>query len=741
MLIQNAASGNIIGGTTPAARDVISGNRWEGVHIVGTGMADNETSDNMVEGDYIGLSADGSAMLPNAESGVGLYAGASGNTIGGSVAGAGDVISGNGSNGVYITDEGTDANVVAGDLIGTDVTGMNAMPNADCGVWITNAGADNAGNIIGGATPATRDVISGNNWDGVHIVNGSTGNTVEGDYIGLNASGTAALANAQSGVAIYGDATANTIGGSVAGAGDVISGNNASGVYISDSGTTGNTVAGDLIGTDPTGSFAKPNYDGVLVQSGASGNIIGGTTPDARDVISGNTRDGVHIVNGASGNTVAGDYIGVAANGSAALANKASGVAIYGGATANTIGGSVTGARDVISGNTGDGLYITDGGTENNRIEGDFIGTDASGANALPNNVGLYFGGGANHNTVGGSVAGAGDVISGNTTDGVQVFGNGTDDNQLAGDDIGVTADGSGALANGGNGVAVYAGASDNTIGGPWPGDRDVISANTGNGVYISDAGTNGNVVAGDYIGTDWTGSKPLGNGQNGVIIQSGAAGNEVEAANVISANALSGVLIFGSGTNGNLVAGNFIGTDATGSNRLGNTLDGAVVTFGASSNTIGGTTAATRNVISANGNDGILISGSGTKSNLVQGNYVGTDASGMNALGNVVNGVSINAGASDNTIGGSLDASNLIEFNGDNGVEVEDTGTTGNTITYDTIDNNTVNGVFLSGVSGNTVASCTLDDNRGWGILDTTGQNSLSNNVFNNNGKGTVGS
>jgi titin len=224
------------------------------------------------------------------------------------------------------------------------------------------------------------------------------------------------------------------------------------------------------------------------------------------------------------------------------------------------------------------------------------------------------------------------------------------------------------------------------------------------------------------------------------VIIQAGAAGNQVQAANVISANAFSGVLISGSGTTGNLVAGNDIGTDWTGENRLGNTLDGVVVTFGASSNTIGGTTAATRNVISANGNDGILISGSGTSYNQVQGNYIGTDASGMNALRNVLNGVSINSGASNNTVGGSLDASNLIEFNGYNGVEVEDTGTTGNMITYDTIDNNTFNGVFLSGVSGNTVASCTLNDNLGWGILDTTVQNSLSNNIFNKNEKGSVG-
>ena len=100
--------------------NVISGNDWEGVHIVGTGTTDNETSGNVVQGNYIGVSADGSTALGNAESGVGIYAGASDNTIGGSVSGTGDLISANGSNGVYITDSGTTGNVVEGDFIGTN---------------------------------------------------------------------------------------------------------------------------------------------------------------------------------------------------------------------------------------------------------------------------------------------------------------------------------------------------------------------------------------------------------------------------------------------------------------------------------------------------------------------------------------------------------------------------------------------------------------------------------------------
>ena len=113
---------------------------------------------------------------------------------------------------------------------------------------------------------------------------------VDGDFIGVTASGSAALGNGASGVAIYAGASKNTIGGTVSGSRDVISGNNGDGVYISDGATTGTVVEGDYIGTDSTGSKALPNFIGVVIQNGASDNTIGGTTASARDVISGNDR-------------------------------------------------------------------------------------------------------------------------------------------------------------------------------------------------------------------------------------------------------------------------------------------------------------------------------------------------------------------------------------------------------------------------------------------------------------------
>ena len=118
-------------------------------------------------------------------------------------------------------------------------------------------GASN--NTIGGTTAATGDVISGNAWDGVHIVNsGTTGNVVEGDDIGTDSSGLLSLANAW-GVYVTGGATNNTIGGTSPGARDLISGNAWTGLELNGSGTSGNVVEGDWIGTDATGDAPLAN--------------------------------------------------------------------------------------------------------------------------------------------------------------------------------------------------------------------------------------------------------------------------------------------------------------------------------------------------------------------------------------------------------------------------------------------------------------------------------------------------
>ena len=127
--------------------------------------------------------------------------------------------------------------------------------------------------------------------------------------------------------------------------------------------------------------------------------------------------------------------------------------------------------------------------------------------------------------------------------------------------------------------------------------------------------------MAGNFIGTDATGSADLGNGRYGVNV-SGAAGNTIGgtaggARNVISGNDAEGVRIQGVGATGNLVAGNSIGTDATGTADLGNAVDG--VFLASAGNTVGGTAAGAGNVISGNDGNGVVLV-AGATGNVVPG-------------------------------------------------------------------------------------------------------------------------
>src|SRR3954469_4743365 len=175
-----------------------------------------------------------------------------------------------GFDGIGIRIETAGGNVITGCRIGTNATGTAASPNARHGILIDGTTAGGVGgNTIGGTTAAARNVISGNSLVGVFII-GSNGNVVQGNYIGTNAAGTAALGNTVSGIEILG-AKSNVIGGAVAGAGNVISGNHHHGIDIEDiySGTTtsGNLVQGNLIGTDAAGTAALGNTnDGVHME-------------------------------------------------------------------------------------------------------------------------------------------------------------------------------------------------------------------------------------------------------------------------------------------------------------------------------------------------------------------------------------------------------------------------------------------------------------------------------------------
>jgi hypothetical protein len=216
-------------------------------------------------------------------------------------------------------------------------------------------------------------------------------------------------------------------------------------------------------------------------------------------------------------------------------------------------------------------------------------------------------------NVIGSS--GAADVISNNGGDGVLIYGSASVHNRVRDDFIGTSSGGSFAAGNGGNGVEIYNGASSNTVSG------NVISANTGTGVWIHDAGTANNTLRGNFIGTNVDSSTGLGNGTNGVAIGEGASDNRVVGGNVIGGNTGDGVYLFGAGTDGNTVTGNFVGTDRTGTVALGNTLQGVDIRDGANGNTV------SRNSIAFNDDYGVLVDSASQDailSNSIYGNGAG---------------------------------------------------------------------------------------------------------------------
>ena len=676
----NGAFNNTIGGLTSTpgtgAGNVISGNTNDGIEITGS-----STTGNLVAGNLIGTNAAGNTFLLTTGTGLLIAGGATGNTIGGTLAAAANEISGN-DIGMEITGTGTDQNLVEGDLFG-----INAAGNLDVGNFLSDIQIDTgaSSNTIGGTTAAARDVIDAGGDYGINIGGAATANNViEGDYIGLKPDGSLGAGNAFG--IIVDSAVLTEIGGTTPAQRNIISGNHLGGVWLHGGDTT--LLEGNYIGTDPTGTVADGNGGfGVFAYYGGGGTMasIGGLTPTPGtgpgNVISGNAIN----VKAFEPDLQAfdGNIIGLNATGTAALGVSAEGVYVYGLGTKLTIGGTAPGAGNLISGNAGPGIELdgnnvgNPGPPEHVAIEGNWIGTNITGALAIGNTGDGVLISAANSNTIGGAEAGAGNVISGNTQDGVEITGSGTTGNVVAGNFIGTNAAGTAALANGTDGVEIDTSASGNTIGGltstPGTGAGNLISGNTGDGVEITGSGTSGNEVAGNLIGLNAAGATALGNVGDGVEIDTSASNNTIGGAasgagNVISGNTGAGVEITGSSTTGNLVAGNLIGTDAAGTAATANGTYGVEIDTGASSNTIGGTASGSRNVLSGNLYANVFVVNASDET--VQGNYVGTDVTGSVAIStNNDTGVYIGS-SSDNLIGGTAPgAGNVISGNSADGL------------------------------------------------------------------------
>jgi titin len=705
-LAGSGTSGLVVAaGNTTIKGLVVNGFSGDGIDI-------QYSSNVTIQANYIGTDVTGTAKVGNSQTGLLLKAGAQSALIGSNGDNVNDaaeanLISGNGFSGIYLTGSNTSQNTIAGNRIGTDITGTKPLGNGYDGITVVSGShANRIGTNGTDADPAgERNIISANGLRGVSIFNPPTQfNVIAGNYIGTDITGTKALGNTYDGVFIVNGSSNNRVGTNGDGQGDlaernVIAANGGAGVFISDGATIFNIVAGNFIGTDVTGTQPLGNAnDGVEVTNGAQNNRVGANVSDVdpvgeRNVIANNHWDGVGLYgSGTFQNIAAGNYIGTDASGAVALGNSDWGVRITGGASANRIGVSAgspnpAAERNIIAANGFDGLQITDSGSDQNVVAGNYIGTNASGTAKLGNTYqGVAIVSAAANNTIGGTTAAARNLLSGNGQRGLFLADPDTSGNIAEGNFIGTDVTGTAPLGNASDGIGFFNGASDNVIGGSTPGSGNVIAANGYQGIYVQDAGTTQNVVAGNFIGTTVNGTVALANGVAGVFLNYGASGNTIggtttSARNIISGNLGDGVAIQNDGnqigTFGNVVAGNYIGTDASGTVALGNGGEGVHIDFGAVNNTIGGTVLGAGNVISSNLLRGIRIAGTGTSGNLVEGNNIGTNAAGTSPLGNASDGVRFDFGASGNTLGGpGPGAGNLIMGNGGNGVTIWIDGT-----------------------------------------------------------------
>ncbi|MEJ2209577.1 MAG: hypothetical protein P8129_11140, partial [Anaerolineae bacterium] len=333
-------TGNLIGTdgdgvSDTLERNVIAANSGNGIEIY--------TDNNTIAGNYIGVRAAGDVAMGN-DYGIWIEEGAY-NVIGTNGDGSGDaaernVIASNDHANVVITGVGANYNRVAGNYIGVDASGSLVLSNPS-GVLVGGGARNNVvgTNLDGQGDAAERNVISGHSWVGVSLAGeGTRGNRVAGNYIGLAATGLSALGN-DHGVRVTSGASNNTIGGAAVAAPNVIAGNASNGIWLAESGIS-NLVLGNLIGTDNTGLAAVPNGEsGVYIETSA-GNRVGGTAAGSRNVIAGNSGSGVSIRDsGSFDNLVQGNYIGVGLDGVTPLGNGGSGVLVYQGAHHNTIGG------------------------------------------------------------------------------------------------------------------------------------------------------------------------------------------------------------------------------------------------------------------------------------------------------------------------------------------------------------------------------------------------------------------
>lgn len=399
-------------------------------------------------------------------------------------------------------------------------------------------------------------------------------------------------------------------------------------IRLSSSGS--NTIETNYIGTDPSGEVDQGNALSGIMLDNVPSNTIGGSSAGSGNLISGNGQAGIYIQStGAASNQIKGNFIGTDKDGEQPIGNGSNGITLD--APWTVVGGAGVHDGNLISANTSAGIWMAGAYAYQNRIWGNYIGVTRHGT-VQPADLGNGMDGvyiaNCEHNTIGGGSAGQGNVISGNTGNGVRVSGGSAISNDIIGNLIGTDKDGANAIPNGSNGVQVLGQAWSTQIGGDQSGEGNLISGNTQNGVDITDSATYYTHLEGNLIGTDLAGVSAVPNGQYGVRIASGAyfsvvGGASAGAHNVISGNSQGGVLITGTSTIYNDLRGNYIGTSVTGQDPLPNIGPGVLIESEAGENTVGGSSPGQGNLIAFNTSDGVRVSGGLTSANEITRNRI----------------------------------------------------------------------------------------------------------------------
>lgn len=501
-------------------------------------------------------------------------AGATGNIIG--TAASGNDIHNNRSHGISLA-AGANNNTISNNQIGT------AGANAGNGINLDAA----TSNTINGGNVIVNHSNAGQN--GIFLGSVSNANTIAGNFIGNDGTTTTGLGNGN-GIVIDNSAD-NTIGGY-----NFIAGNEHEGIIIQGASSTGNIVVSNKIGISAANDGMANGGNGIVIQTGARNNIIGGIAVDDGNVISANGLAGIQIT-GANNNSVLGNIVGLDSLGIAVQPNGTSGISISN-STGTSIGDGSAAGSNTISGNTEHGIVLS--ASSSNTINTNNIGTNAAGTTPFPNgNDGINLNTSPS-NTINGN------LLAGNTQNGISINSN-SHNNTLTNNFIGSNSAGT-IIANGDNGVFVSS-SNGNAIG--TAGNGNTISGNTLAGILLDNASNS--TINANHIGTNAAGTSAIAN-ENGIVLQSGSSGNNIGglAANTISGNTHVGIVVNGSTTN--TITNNIIGAGDDGNTALSNAT-GIRFENGGATNTV------LTNTIAHNTSNGIQVDGAASVSNLISQN------------------------------------------------------------------------------------------------------------------------